>query len=141
MHFNITIAEQGWLPDNFNDNNSNGRRILDDEHIAIWTEGGKTCVSWYADVTTNLTGPGQGQVCRWSSCGTPPPGIAFSPWTNQDAIRYYRTALQGLGKLLLEVGIAVLIVDGIILLIGCIVTLAMVILAAAAGTGLAILAF
>jgi hypothetical protein len=120
-HFNITTAVQGFLLDNFNYNTpSNQRQIIDDEHIAVWEDGNtkKTCVSWYAD--GNL-----GPVCRWSTCGAPPWAI-FSPWTVGEARTHFRTALAALGKLLASFALDPVIVDGVILVLGAIVIVALV---------------
>ena len=148
-HFNITVAQQGWWPDNFNYNNPNNRRVIDNEHIAIWEDSTtkKLCVVHYADVNAGFTGPGFGKVCRWSSCGAPPFRL-FSPWTADEAVRFFRAGLQGLGKLLSSLSIDPNIVDGIILLIGEIVVVALVLAAiiligeaAAAAAGFAVFAF
>jgi len=135
-HFNITTAVKGPPPDIFN-YNAGARTILDDEHIAIWQQGqpnpdGRrpTCVSWFE------SHPGAAASCRWSSCGSPP-GQIFSPWTVDQARKYFSNALAGLGRTLMQHGVQQQLAQAIVFTVGVIVVLAA---ADAAGSALALLA-
>ncbi|HEX3765764.1 MAG TPA: hypothetical protein VHW23_44010 [Kofleriaceae bacterium] len=130
-HFNITTAVKGPPPDIFN-YNAGARTVLDDEHIAIWKQGatGKTCVSWFE------SHPGAPATCRWSTCGSPP-GQIFSPWTVDQARRYFSNALAGLGRTLMQHGVQQQLAQAIVFTVGVIVVLAA---ADAAAGALALLA-
>lgn len=135
-HFNITIAQQGNYPDNFNSNSSN-RNIISDEHIAIWKDGktNQTCISWWHTPYVNRVK--QKHICIWAKCGTNIPISPFAPWTVGQAQNYFRERLDFVKRLLVSNGVDPKIAEGIILTIGALFIVALVIEAAPA---LAILA-